>query len=117
MAVRFERTIAGDVAYLDSRRDGAVLMWEKGTTVKFAFNRAGSSWTRIEEPGRFGGTPQTSAQFRRFAQRFAEQGERVGLGEPRRRTPRTTSQRWAEVHAAEAAGHPIKHPRRHVFER
>jgi hypothetical protein len=31
------------------------------------------------------------------------------------RTKGTIAQRWAQVHAAEAAGHPIRHPRTHVF--
>ena len=83
MAVTFERTIAGEVAYLTVRRDGPVLMWEKGLPVKFAFNRPGSSFTRVEEPSRFGGTPKSSAQFRTFARRFADQGESVGLGRRR----------------------------------
>lgn len=33
----------------------------------------------------------------------------------RARAKGTIAQRWAEVHAAAAAGHPIRHPRAYVF--
>lgn len=87
MAVTIDRTIAGDFAYLTSRRDGPVLWWAPGTTVRFGFNRIGSSWTRVEEPSRFGGTPTTAKEFREFARRFSEQGESVGMSR-RRAAPR-----------------------------
>lgn len=83
MAARIERTIAGEFAYLTDRRDGPVLWWGgPGTTVKFAFNRVGTPWEAVEEPRRFGGTPQTSKQFREFVQRF-----QASLGHERRRGP------------------------------
>jgi len=62
--------VGGGFAYLDGRRDGATLWWN-GISVLFAFNTAGSSWTRVEAPERFGGIPTTWREFAEFARRFA----------------------------------------------
>jgi hypothetical protein len=101
MAVRFERTIAGDVAYLEGRRDGPVLMWGPGSRVRFGYNRAGGALTLVTNPDRFGGTPTTSKQFRTFVARFVDEGSsrrRGGLAGTRVRDAAA----WATDHVERA---------------
>lgn len=77
MTVRTERfPSGGGAAYLTSSREGPVLLWlGPGTRVSFTINRPGAPSAHVEAPERFGGTPHTWAEFRRFAQRFADAGQ------------------------------------------
>ena len=116
MAIRIEGMAGQHVAYLTPARDGPVLIWfGPGTRVLFAFNRPGGTMTGVDRPDRFGGTPQTARDFRRFAERFLawENGRsRTRLGKATR--PR---QRRGAIGAPYHShpGHPYSHPaaRRH----
>ena len=97
MPMRFESNIAGEVAYLGGTRDGAILLWSPGTTtVRFGFNRPGSSLTRVENPGRFGGAVHNRKEFRAFATRFREEGspkDAAGADRKRAKHPRSRNAR------------------------
>ncbi len=83
----------GGAAYLTARHDGPVLMWlGPGTRVSFGFNKAGSPFAHIDAPERFGGTPKTWAEFKKFAERFAADGaeRRRGSGRTRVHVPAHT---------------------------
>jgi hypothetical protein len=93
--IRFERSglVGGGFAFLDGKRDGPTLWWN-GTSVLsslprlrtdgrsnsspeflLTFNRPGASWTRVDQPERFGGVPKNWKQFEAFARRFEGDGQ------------------------------------------